>query len=176
MQSLSKDELRGVLTVALACSLRDYLMILFAYWHGGRATEVVTLTAGCIRDGFVTLRRLKGSNTTVQPLMTSDDQLFNEAPQLLDFIREMHSEQRIFSVSRTTFWRRMKQYGKAAGVPAHRITPHSLKHSIAMHSIRLAGIENTRVWLGHKSIASTGEYLKVTDAEAAAAIASATKS
>jgi integrase/recombinase XerD len=175
MQSLSKDELRGVLSAAKDASQQDYLMILFAYWHGGRATEVVKLTAGCIRDGFVTLRRLKGSNTTVQPLMTSDDPLLNERA-LLDFIREMHSEQRVFSVSRTTFWRRMKQYGKAAGVPSHRITPHSLKHSIAMHSIRLAGIENTRVWLGHKSIASTGEYLKVTDAEAAAAIATAAKS
>ena|SRR5918911_4313035 len=175
MQSLSKDELHAVLAAAKANSERDWLMILFAYWHGGRATEVVTLTAGCIEDGFVTLRRLKGSNTTIQPLMTHADPLLNERDALLNFIGGMHSEQRIFSVSRTTFWRRMKQYGRTAGVPAHLITPHSLKHSIAMHSIRLAGIENTRVWLGHKNISSTGEYLKVTDAEAAAAIAQATR-
>jgi site-specific recombinase XerD len=45
-----------------------------------------------------------------------------------------------------------------------------LKHSIAMQSIREAGIENVRQYLGHRSISSTGAYLKVTDEAASAAV------
>jgi site-specific recombinase XerD len=53
---------------------------------------------------------------------------------------------------------------------AHKAHPHVLKHSIAMQTIEHAGIENVRQYLGHKSISSTGSYLKVTDAEAAASV------
>ena len=39
-----------------------------------------------------------------------------------------------------------------------------------------AGIENVRQYLGHRSISSTGEYLKVSDQEASNAITSAARS
>jgi integrase len=42
-----------------------------------------------------------------------------------------------------------------------------------MLSIKKAGIENVRQYLGHKSIASTGAYLKVSDAEASRAVSAA---
>ncbi|PYU18348.1 MAG: hypothetical protein DMG32_26320, partial [Acidobacteria bacterium] len=45
-----------------------------------------------------------------------------------------------------------------------------LKHSIAMSTIELAGIENVKQWLGHKSLSSTGQYFQVTDDEAAQAV------
>ena len=172
MQSLSKDELRALLTHAKASSERDWLMILVAYWHGLRASEICGLTAGDIEDGHITVQRLKGSLKTTQPLMQHSDELLNEHA-LVEFIQGMHSEQRVFSVSRVTFWRRMQQYGRAANIPAHKLHPHSLKHTCAMHYIKPTGIENVRQWLGHKSISSTGEYLKVSDEAAAAAIQSA---
>ena len=43
----------------------------------------------------------------------------------------------------------------------------------AMQTIRSAGIENVRTYLGHKSIASTGSYLQVDDDAASRAIAGA---
>jgi hypothetical protein len=42
-----------------------------------------------------------------------------------------------------------------------------------MQTIRSAGIENVRTYLGHKSIASTGSYLQVDDDAASRAIAGA---
>jgi integrase len=42
-----------------------------------------------------------------------------------------------------------------------------------MMTIHDAGIENVRQWLGHKSIASTGAYLRVTDEAASRAIGKA---
>jgi hypothetical protein len=42
-----------------------------------------------------------------------------------------------------------------------------------MHGIEAAGVENIRQYLGHKSIASTGQYLKVDDAQASAVVLAA---
>jgi hypothetical protein len=42
-----------------------------------------------------------------------------------------------------------------------------------MLTIRTAGIENVRAYLGHKSIASTGAYLKVDDETASKAVGAA---
>jgi site-specific recombinase XerD len=40
-----------------------------------------------------------------------------------------------------------------------------------MQTIKSAGIENVRQYLGHKNISSTGAYLKVSDEVASEAIA-----
>ena len=69
----------------------------------------------------------------------------------------------------------MQRYAAEAGIPARKRHPHVLKHTIAMQTIHSAGIENVRQYLGHKSISSTGSYLKRTDAEAAIAIGDALK-
>jgi integrase len=42
-----------------------------------------------------------------------------------------------------------------------------------MHTIKTAGIENVRQYLGHRSMASTGAYLRVDDDAASKAIAAA---
>jgi hypothetical protein len=44
-----------------------------------------------------------------------------------------------------------------------------------MQTIHSAGIENVRQYLGHKSMSSTGAYLRKTDAEASSAVALALK-
>lgn len=65
----------------------------------------------------------------------------------------------------------IRRVAKKAGIPSHLAHFHCAKHTRAMLSIKTAGIENVRVYLGRKSIASTGAYLKVTDAQAAQAMA-----
>jgi hypothetical protein len=67
---------------------------------------------------------------------------------------------------------RFAKYAKLAGLPKHKRHTHCLRHSRAMHTIRQAGIENVRQLCGHASIASTGYYLKVSDASAWAALGS----
>ena len=170
MEHLSKTEILALLSAAKACRTRDWLMILVGYWHGLRASEVVGLTAGSIADGHVTVARLKGSLKTCQPLVKHADPLLDEATGLYEFTREMHPNQRVFSVSRIHFWRLVKKYAKQAGISKRNGHPHILKHSIAMQSIGTAGIENVRQHLGHKSMSSTGAYLKVDDEAASIAV------
>ncbi len=133
----------------------------------------MNLTVGDIQDGHITVQRLKRSLKTTQPLLASDDPLLNEKAALGEFIRNQTSESRIFPRSRFTFWRVMQRHCAAAGIPKHKAHPHALKHSIAMQIIGIAGIENTRQYLGHRSLDSTGEYLVTSDEAASEAAARA---
>ena len=145
-------------------------MILIAFHHGLRASEVTGFTANAVRDGHLTIQRLKGSLKTTQPLVESEDQLFNEKDALVKFARRARPGRPVFNISRVQFWRLVKRYALEAGIPEHKAHPHILKHSIAMATIAQAGVENVRQHLGHKSLSSTGAYLRVTDQEASQAI------
>jgi integrase/recombinase XerD len=175
IQSLSKAELLALLGEARASRERDWLMILVAFTHGLRASELVGFRRDAIRDGFLTVQRLKGSLRTTQPLVEHADPLLNERHALIAYAGKSNGNQPVFNVSRSQFWRLVQKYAKASGIPEHKAHPHVLKHSIAMQTIKAAGIENVRQHLGHKSMSSTGEYLKVTDEAASAAITKALK-
>jgi molybdate transport system regulatory protein len=175
LEALSKEQLLVILAAARAHRERDWLMILVGYSHGLRPSEVVGITAGDIADGHLSVKRLKGSNRTVQPLVCDENPLLDECSALPEFTRSMLGNQKVFPVSRRQFGRLFSAYAEAAGIPQHLSHPHILKHTIAMQTIHSAGIENVRQYLGHKSISSTGAYLKVSDAAAAERIAGALK-
>lgn len=166
MQHLTKSELSALLIAAKMHSEADWLMILVAYGHGLRCSEVIQMTGDQVRDGYLTVQRLKGSMKTTQPLMPDEQ-------EALERMAKAAGSNRMFPHARNYFWRKMQKYGRMANIPEHKLHPHILKHSIAMHTIKGAGIENVRQYLGHKSIASTGAYLKVTDEAASKAIAAA---
>jgi integrase/recombinase XerD len=173
VQHLAKDELLQVLAIACMERPRDWLMFLVAYQHGLRASEVISFTRDAVRDGYLTIQRLKGSNKTVQPLVEDTEPLLSEREALETLARNAPLDSPIFPISRSYYFKLFRKYAKRAGLPAHKRHPHVLKHSLAMHTIQEAGIENVKQYLGHKSGASTLEYLKVSDAEASAAIARA---
>ena len=176
MEALSKPELLALLQAAKSHSRRNWLMILVAYSHGLRASEVTQLQREAVKDGHLTVARLKGSLRTVQPLISDPEPLLNEGKALFDFVRNLRGNQRLFPITRQHFWRLMQRYSEAAKIPARKRHPHILKHTIALQTIHSAGIENVRQYLGHKSMSSTGAYLKVTDSEASTALSHALKS
>jgi type 1 fimbriae regulatory protein FimB len=170
MEALSKAQLGAILEAAHAHSERDWLMILVGYLHGLRASEVIGIKADDIKDGHLSVRRLKGSCRTIHPLLRSDEALLDEAKSLVEYAEKVPRNQRLFPVTRRTFGRIVERHARTAKIPRHLAHPHILKHTIAMQTIQSAGIENVRQYLGHKSMSSTGAYLKVSDAEASTAI------
>jgi integrase/recombinase XerD len=170
MTALSKEELRALLTAARARRERDYLMILVAYCHGLRASEVVHLKRKDIGDDFITVQRLKGSKKTTQPLLEHPEALFNERHALTEYTRNLHNEQPLFPISRVQFWRLVQRHAAAAGLPKHKRHPHMLKHTTGRHGIASANIRDVQEWLGHASLASTGVYLDRTPEEVATAM------
>jgi integrase len=148
-------------------------MILVTFTHALRASEVLAITKDDLYGGFLYVHRLKGSNQTNQPLLGHDDPVFDERSGLVAFAQGMGGKQRLFPITRQRYWQIMQKYSEAAGIPRHLAHPHVLKHSIGMQLIGPAGIEHTRIWMGHKSMSSTGEYLKPTEIDAANAAARA---
>jgi integrase len=60
-----------------------------------------------------------------------------------------------------------KKYCRLAGVPAKLRHPHVLKHTTAHAALDAgASLPALQTYLGHRSLGSTGMYLKKTDAEA----------
>lgn len=180
MEHLTRDQVIALLTAARRSRERDWVLFLVSFWHGLRASEAVSLTPQNFADGYINVQRLKGSLRTVQPLVAHELDVLNERAAIDVWLAQHRgidshgSSTRLFPISRVQFFRLMRRYGSQAGLPRHLCHPHVLKHSIAMQSIKDAGIENVRQYLGHKSISSTGAYLRVSDDAASQAIARAT--
>src|ERR1019366_983217 len=69
---LTESEMLDILELARKVNARDWAMLVVAFHHGLRVTEVLELTlANSInwRDRTLTVNRLKGSMTTTQPLV-----------------------------------------------------------------------------------------------------------
>lgn len=168
MQHLTLDELRTLLMAEPDPKHR--LMLKVGFWHGLRVSELINLTEVNIRDGYVSVQRLKGSMKTIQPYMVHEDPMLDESKELTILAQTLKPGERLFNMTRSGVLKLMKRRGAKAGIPRHKLHPHVLKHTIAMQTIHTAGIEHVRQWLGHKNISSTGAYLKVSDAVAADAV------
>jgi len=169
MEHLTIDELKKLLGAARQRSERDWLLILVSFWHGLRASEATALRVCDIRDGYITIARLKGSLRTVQQLIGHADDLLNEKVGLTVWVASKAGKERLFPITRQHFGRIMHTHCATAGIPLHKSNPHVLKHSCAHYVIR-AGIQVAQQHLGHKSLSSTGAYLRITDAAASAAV------
>jgi site-specific recombinase XerD len=178
MTHLTPGELLSVLKAARARSARDWAMVLLAYRHGLRASEVCGLKLADmdLKTGSVALRRLKGSLQTIQPLYRHKGQpLLDEMAALRAWLRERQPDGSDFlflsqkggRLHRSQLYRIFRTCAEAAGLPPQKCHPHVLKHSLASHLV--AGNVNlalVRQCLGHKAIGSTMKYVAVSDAQA----------
>src|SRR5271169_4932053 len=71
LQSLEQNEIMAILKLAAAESARNHAMILLAFKHGLRASEVCDLRVSDIdlANGTIVIRRLKGSLKSSQDLL-----------------------------------------------------------------------------------------------------------
>lgn len=150
---------------------RQQLMIKVGFLHGMRVSELIALTRENIRDGYVTIVRLKGSNKTVQPYVIHPDTELDESKELHQLFEILKPGERLFPMTRSGVYKLIQRAGTRAGLPRHKLHPHVLKHSCAMVAIKKMQINQVQCYLGHKNLSSTGEYLKVNDDEASRAFA-----
>jgi type 1 fimbriae regulatory protein FimB len=182
---LTPEEMLAVLRAAKERNVRDWAMILVAYRHGLRASEVCGLRLADVnmKDGAILIRRLKGSLRTTQPLYAHRGQsLLDEVAALRSWLKARPSDgsdylftsQKGGRLDRTQFFRVFQTVGEAANLPAEKRHPHVLKHSLASHliagNVNLALVKQA---LGHRSISSTMVYVGTTDAQAAEAVQAA---
>lgn len=167
LESLSKQQLLALLGAARAYRQRDWLMCLVAFTHGLRASEVVALTPGCVENGELTVRRLKGSRKTTHPLVAHPEPLLDERQALIDYCAGVPANQKLFPITRERFWQIVQQHGKAAGIPKRLCHPHVFKHTIGTQLAETIPLNKVQRYLGHQSLGSTGKYTEISDAAAA---------
>jgi integrase len=167
---LPREEVRRLL---LAVRLtRDRTALLAAYLHGLRVSELIGLKVEDVRDGHVAIQRLKGGERNVHALVSSPDPVFDEATLLPAQLVGKAPTDPIFGEYRVYWDRIIKDAAVKAGLPLRNGRMHILRHSAAMEMLRNdAKLPAIQKRLGHKSIASTGRYLHVTDDEASDAVA-----
>ena len=164
MNSIDRDSSAGS---------RDYALVNFLYNTGARVQEVVDVTVGAIRftaPPIVTLTG-KGSKTRIVPLWQTT------ATILLDHLktarhREAAGCSSLRERSRRTpnSLRRSPHFTnahrsaatKCASLAGRRISPHTFRHSTAMHLLQ-AGVDLTVIqrWLGHVQLATTHAYVEI---------------
>ena len=167
MTILSPQEMLSLLKAARKRSTRDWTMILLAYRHGLRASEVcgIKLADVDLKTSSISIRRLKGSLHTIQPLYQHRGQpLLDETAAVRAWLHKrpadgsdyLFTSQKGGKLDRTQFFRNFQRLAESAGLPVDKRHPHVLKHSLASHLVAgNANLALVRQALGHRSINST---------------------
>lgn len=185
MVHLAPAEVVAVLRAAKARSARSWAMVLLAYKHALRASEVCNLRMRDVdlKNASITVERLKGSLRTTQALTGHrGEPLLDELKALRTWMQErqhdgsdfLFTSQKGGRLHRTQFFRVFRTVAAAAGLAPEKRHPHVLKHSIATHLVAAnVNLALVKAQLGHKSINSTLRYITTTDTQASQATTTA---
>jgi integrase len=172
MEYLTKSELRRLFAVAYERNRTHHLALVVGLWHGLRVSEIISIRGTHVVDGQLSVKRLKKSEATLQPIHVDSDPLFDESP-LIEMAAQ--NKGRLFDFSRQRMDQFVKVYGALAGIhPEKRHTHAICKHSVAMliwSATNSLGMIQS--YLGHRAAASTLAYLREADAMKAQSVVSA---
>jgi integrase/recombinase XerD len=157
MKHLSLDQVYSLLQATP--SDRDRLMLQIGYEHGLRVSELCRLTPSDVKNGYLCTNPGKHGVKTVQKLNPSTLAKWEQACIALD------QAAKVFPITRQRAHQIFHNSANRAGIAlAPRQGIHSLRHSIAHHLLDNGESLNVvQRKLGHKSLASTGQYLKTDD-------------
>lgn len=165
---LTRAELERVLAAAKAHSTRDYTMVLLAYRHGLRASEVCGMELSHIDldAGNIHCIRGKGSVSNWQALARDEikaikaylrKRLKTDSPYL--FISRNGGR-----LNRSQFYRIFRSLCEKVEIPEDKRHPHVLKHALGSHMAN-AGmpVQVIQHRLGHRNISSTMVYVQMSN-------------
>jgi len=175
MEPLSRDELLALLKAARESSTRDWSMLVLMYHHGLRASEAGGLLRSDLneRDWTLNVRRLKGSNKTLQSIFPNGVKLLDARKAVAEWLEQRPQSGYLFPnpqggpLSRISVYQIFKKHAATAGLPAHKSSPHALKHTIGQDAHDSGqGIEVVAAILGHARIDSSRRYFDISFADA----------
>jgi type 1 fimbriae regulatory protein FimB len=175
MKYWTPAELLRILEEAKKRSARNHCMILLAYKHGLRATEVCRLTLEDVADGRLDCKRLKGSLHTNRPLESHVNPLLDEKRGLAAWLREREDTGSTFlfisrlgsAMTRDAFADIVEDAAMRAGIERGRRHPHCAKHTLGRNAYKVGlGVLDIQQLLGHRDIKASACYTSVTQDEA----------
>jgi type 1 fimbriae regulatory protein FimB/type 1 fimbriae regulatory protein FimE len=175
MKYWKPNELLNVLSEARKVSHRNHLLVLLAYKHGLRSSEVCALRLRDIAHGRLDCQRLKGSLHTNRPLESDPNILLDEKRALASYMVERGDvDTDVLFVSRLgkgmtrrAVYDIFEDATAAAGIEPGRRNPHCAKHTLGALLYR-AGVDTFALQqlLGHRDAKATAIYAGVTQDEA----------
>jgi integrase/recombinase XerD len=171
-KALAESEVESLLRAPpeTALGLRDRAMLELMYASGLRVSELVGITAAQVNLRQGVLRVVgKGGKERLVPL---GDEAAHWLTRYVDEARPvvlrggrsdaLFVSNRRAAMTRQMFWTLVKKHALAAGIPAHRISPHVLRHSFATHLLNHgADLRALQLMLGHSSLSTTQIYTLV---------------
>ena len=162
---LTRDEVAAVLRSSKKSpryGARNHAMILFAYRHGLRASEVTGLRWSDVdlATGTIYCRRAKNSRSSVHPMkpdevVALEKVLRERKQQLTDYVFQSERSEKM---SRSAFWRIVTQAGERAGLPV-KVYAHQLRHACGYYlANKGCDLRLIQDYLGHKQIQNTVRY------------------
>jgi len=168
MNYLEKEEMKALLAAPNrrdAQGFRDYVLLLFLYNTGARASEASRLTAGDLDlVSPAAILHGKGRKSRQCPLWKLT------ATHLRELVARRTSTQPVFlnrcgqALTRYGIHTLVERYARKAAVMTptlrtKRVSPHTIRHATAMALLRSGVDINTiRIWLGHESLQTTHIY------------------
>jgi integrase/recombinase XerD len=135
---------------------------------GGRISEILALTPAAIYidsgvANITTLKRRRRGIVRQIPLPRGVRDELNHVFHLRRSQRDPDSANgRIWRWSRTTAWRRVKEFMAAAGIVGTPASPKDLRYSFGVNAtLSRVPLPLLKRWMGHASIRSTEIYLDV---------------
>lgn len=172
-RTLSERQVETLLAmpdVDTSFGLRDRSMLEVLYATGLRVSELVGLQvySVALAEGLVRVMG-KGSKERLVPLGEEAVEWLRRYLQTArtDLLGGKASDavfvsRRGAAMSRQMFWRLIKHYATLAGIPAQRISPHTLRHAFATHLLNHgADLRVVQSLLGHADISTTQVYTHV---------------
>jgi site-specific recombinase XerD len=163
-----------------ALGARDHALLLYLYNSGSRADEAARLTIGSLRLGDAPAVRIlgKGNKLRMCPLWSSTSTslmrlVAGRDPNDAVFMSRRNQPMTRFGIHRVVARYAALASGSAPSLIGKRVSPHTIRHTTAVHLLR-AGVDiNTiRAWLGHVSLDTTHVYAEVDMEMKAKALAS----
>jgi integrase/recombinase XerD len=170
---LSVDEMNRLLEQPSGDSAkerRDRAMLELLYATGLRVSELVRLNLSDVnlRQGYVICAR-NGKERVIPFGGKAGKALEEYVCGARDELLKSHESELLFTncsgseMSRQGFWKLLKSYAEKAGIKAE-ITPHTFRHSFAMHLIgNGADLKAVQEMLGHSDISTTQMYLDMSE-------------
>ena len=159
---LNSGERERALSAMRTLPIDKALFAMTLAWSGARISEVLALTRASLQvdRGVVAIVTLKRRRFCVREVPIPPELI-----AALDWhfaitcCRSAHSDERLWSFSRTTAWRLIRQVMNAAHIAGRQACPRGLRHAFGVGTLQ-AGvpINLTQMWLGHASVATTAIY------------------
>ncbi len=181
---LGRDEIRALLDapdLKSPAGLRDRAMLHLAFAAGLRVSELVGLRLDQLERGSAPCVHVmgKGRRERILPLWKETASVITEWIKA----RKTAGDPELFlnaagrAMTRSGFEYILAKHVAAAArtepsITGKRVTPHVLRHSCAMHTLRATrDVRKVALWLGHASLQSTEAYLRADPTEKLEALA-----